>query len=193
MYLLNRISYSHIYIMKVAFFTESLPPLTDGVSRTLLYLKQTLDSEGIDHRFYSPFYPNDSGWNNHVFRLISIPFPLYTRYKMSLPVFHDLENDLVDFEPDIIHICSPFFSGLAAYNFGEKHGIPVVNSFHTRFVSYMKYYRSGQFEGLAWKYLRWFYNRGIACFAPSHSTMHELNGFGFKNLCRPFFQLGPFF
>ena len=86
MYLLNRISYSHIYIMKVAFFTESLPPLTDGVSRTLLYLKQTLDSEGIDHRFYSPFYPNDSGWNNHVFRLISIPFPLYTRYKMSLPV-----------------------------------------------------------------------------------------------------------
>jgi len=168
--------------MRIAYFTESLPPLTDGVSRTLSYLKKTLESENMDYRFYSPFCPPDQDWKDKVYKIISVPFPLYTSYRISLPSFHDLEHSLDSFQPDIIHICSPFLSGLAAYDFGEKHGIPVVNSFHTRFISYLKYYGHDWFEPLGWHYLRWFYNRGDMSFVPSLATKRELAEMGFKNL-----------
>ncbi|UCC78564.1 MAG: glycosyltransferase family 1 protein [Candidatus Zixiibacteriota bacterium] len=168
--------------MRVAYFTESLPPLTDGVSRTLYYLKKTLESQNIEYKFYSPFCPADKEWKDKVYKIISVPFPLYTSYRISLPSFHDLEHALARFQPDLIHICSPFLSGLAAYDFGEKHDIPVVNSFHTRFISYLKYYGHGWLEPLGWNYLRWFYNRGHKIYVPSTATIRELSDMGFKNL-----------
>jgi glycosyltransferase involved in cell wall biosynthesis len=168
--------------MKVACFTESLPPLVDGVSHTLSYLRRTLDAEKVDYRFFSPFLPADEDWADRVVHVLSVPFPLYTKYRISLPAFHDLRHLLRRFAPDIIHICSPFFLGLSAYRYAAEAGIPVVNSFHTRFVSYLKYYGLGYLERYGWRYLRWFYNRGDICFVPSRATIRELEGRGFSNL-----------
>lgn len=168
--------------MRIAYFTESLPPLTDGVSRTLSYLKKTLEKENIDYKFYSPFRPPENNWDGKVYKIISTPFPLYTRYRVSLPSFHDLAHSLDKFRPDIIHVCSPFLSGLAAYRFGRERKIPVVNSFHTRFISYLKYYGHGWLEAYGWRYLRWFYNRGDMSFVPSMTTIRELSEKGFENL-----------
>ena len=61
--------------MKIAYFTESLPPLIDGVTRTLTRLAGTLESEGIDFRFYSPVKPDDSiSWNHRVRKSIPSSF-----------------------------------------------------------------------------------------------------------------------
>jgi phosphatidylinositol alpha 1,6-mannosyltransferase len=168
--------------MKVAYFTESLPPLVDGVSHTLSYLRRSLDAEKIDYRFFSPFLPANESWADRVVHVLSVPFPLYIEYRISLPAFHDLRYLLRGFAPDIIHICSPFFLGLFAYKYAAEAGIPVVNSFHTRFVSYLEYYGSGWLERYGWRYLRWFYNRGDICFVPSGATIRELKARGFSNL-----------
>lgn len=168
--------------MKVAYFTESLPPLVDGVGHTLSYLQKSLEAENIDYMFFSPFLPTDEDWAGKVVHVLSVPFPLYTKYRVSLPAFHDLRNSLEKFAPDIIHICSPFFLGFFAYHYAAEAGIPAVNSFHTRFVSYLKYYGFGWFEPYGWRYLRWFYNRGNICFVPSEATIGELYSRGFSNL-----------
>jgi glycosyltransferase involved in cell wall biosynthesis len=101
---------------------------------------------------------------------------------LSLPPFHDLAYSLDKYRPDLIHNCSPFLSGLAAYRFGRERNIPVVNSFHTRFISYLKYYRQGWLEPYGWRYLRWFYNRGDMSFVPSPTTIRELREKGFVKL-----------
>jgi glycosyltransferase involved in cell wall biosynthesis len=168
--------------MKIAYFTESLPPLTDGVSHTLSYLKKTLTAENCDFLFFSPFRPDSDGWRDRVVKITSLPFPLYARYKFSLPAFHDLKPILDAFRPEIIHVCSPFFLGMAAYNYGHANQIPVVNSYHTRFVSYLKYYGLGWFESHGWRYLRWFYNQAARNFVPSRATISELESEGFRNL-----------
>ena len=168
--------------MKVAYFTESLPPLVDGVSHTLSYLQKSLEAEGIDYMFFSPFLPADEAWAGKVVHVLSVPFPLYTKYKVSLPAFHDLRYSLRNFAPDIVHICSPFFLGFFAYRYAAEAGIPAVNSFHTRFVSYLKYYGFGWFEPYGWRFLRWFYNMGDNCFVPSEATIGELKSRGFANL-----------
>ncbi len=168
--------------MKVAYFTESLPPLVDGVSHTLSYLQRSLEAEKIDYMFFSPFLPTDESWDGKVVHVLSVPFPLYTKYRIALPAFHDLRHSLKQFAPDIIHISSPFFLGFFAYRYAAEAGIPAVNSFHTRFVSYLKYYGFGWFEPYGWRYLRWFYNRGDNCFVPSAATIRELKSRGFSNL-----------
>lgn len=168
--------------MRIAYFTESLPPLVDGVSHTLSYLRESLEDENIEYQFYSPFSPPGEPWNGKVSHILSVPFPLYTRYRVSLPAFHDLRTMLRRFEPDLVHICSPFLLGLFAVRYAAEAGLPVVNSFHTRFVSYMKYYGLSRFESQGWTYLRWFYDRGELCLVPSVSTIDELQSRGFSNL-----------
>jgi len=168
--------------MKIAYFTESLPPLTDGVSRTLSYLQKSLKKENIDYRFFSPFKPLSDDWEDKVHKIISVPFPLYTRYRVSIPALHDLKHLLRNFKPDLIHICSPIFLGAAGNRYAKEMNIPVVNSFHTRFVSYSEYYRLSWFESYAWNYLRWFYNQGDISVVPSQTTIDELKLKGFKNL-----------
>ncbi len=168
--------------MKIAYFTESLPPLTDGVSHTLSYLRRSLIDEGHDFMFFSPFVPEPDAWDGRVMEVISIPFPLYSKYRFSLPHFHDLKTALARFRPDIVHICSPFMLGLLAYEYAREAGIPAVNSYHTRFVSYLKYYGFGKLESFSWNYLRWFYNRADRTFVPSRATISELAEKGFNNL-----------
>jgi hypothetical protein len=43
--------------MRIAFFTESLLPLVDGVSHTLGHLFAGLEEEDIEFRVYAPFAP----------------------------------------------------------------------------------------------------------------------------------------
>lgn len=168
--------------MRIAYFTESLPPLVDGVSHTLSYLRESLESKNVEHRFISPFSPAGEVWEGKVNHILSVPFPLYTKYRISLPAFHDLRTILRKFKPDLVHICSPFLLGLFACRYAAEVGIPIVNSFHTRFISYMKYYRLGWLESRGWRYVRWFYNRGRLCLVPSQSTIDELRYRGLSNL-----------
>jgi glycosyltransferase involved in cell wall biosynthesis len=168
--------------MKIAYFTESLPPLTDGVSHTLTHLRQSLIANGHEYCFFSPFVPEPDGWDGHVFEIVSAPFPLYTKYRFSIPVLHDIKCKLDNFKPDLVHVCSPFLLGMAAFNYARSVGIPAVASYHTRFVSYLKYYGFGWFEPYGWEYLRWFYNQSDLNFVPSPATIDELRSKGFQNL-----------
>lgn len=168
--------------MRIAFFTESLPPLIDGVSHTLGYLQKYLSEKDIEYRFYSPFEPDDRQWDGRVYRMLSVPFPLYRKYRVSLPAFHDLAHSLDKFKPDLIHICSPILLGLFARRYARRRRIPLVSSFHTRFVSYLKYYGFGWFEKYGWSYLKWFYNGGDLSMVPSMTTIRELEERGFLNL-----------
>ncbi|MBN1153612.1 glycosyltransferase family 1 protein [candidate division KSB1 bacterium] len=171
--------------MKVAYFTESLPPQTDGVARTLVNLIQTLETNHIEFRFISPFKPSNSiPWSDKVYKVSSVPFILYRDYRFSLPLLDRLElEDVLDsFAPDIIHTVSPTALGVMGLNYAIHNNIPAVSSYHTHFVSYFKYYGLSLVESVGWNYLRWFYNQFNRVFVPSKSTADELSQKGFENI-----------
>src|SRR6059036_2194820 len=64
--------------MRIAYCTESLPPLVDGVTRTLSELVATLRETGHEFTFLSAVKP-DPGllWRDRVHTVPSVPFPLY--------------------------------------------------------------------------------------------------------------------
>jgi glycosyltransferase involved in cell wall biosynthesis len=169
--------------MKIAYFTETLPPQTDGVVNTLCRLADTLESEKVDFRFYSPFKPgSEVGWTDRVKRVASMPLPLYDYYRIGLPFLHNLQSDLDAFGPDLVHAVSPTPLGWAGIEYARRRGLPVVTSYHTHFTRYLTYYGLEKAETAGWQYLRWFHNRGRRTYAPTPSAIRELEARGFHSL-----------
>jgi glycosyltransferase involved in cell wall biosynthesis len=169
--------------IRIAYFADSLPPRTDGVSKTFVQLVNTLQSENLEYLFFSPFKPNDDySWNKRVEQVFSVPLFFYTDYRLVLPVHKKIFERLDDYKPDLIHATSPTFLGRMGLSYAQKNGIPAVSSYHTHFIYYFKYYGFGFFEDLGWNILKWFYNRFDRVYVPSRSTAKELAEKGFKKI-----------
>ena len=161
--------------MKVAFFTESLLPHVDGVSRTLAQLFGTLERSGVDFRVWSPFVPGaEVSWSARVRPVRFFRFPLYPDYRVSLPAGHGAGAEMDAWRPDLVHVVSPTPTASWAQRYARRRGLPVVSSFHTHFVSYFGYYGVPWLEGAGWAMLRRFYAHCQRVYVPSHSMIREL-------------------
>ncbi|MCU0610299.1 MAG: glycosyltransferase family 1 protein [Candidatus Eisenbacteria bacterium] len=169
--------------MRVAYFTESLPPNTDGVVRTLCNLTQSLDRRGVDYRFFSPFKPDRSfSWSHRVYKLVSLPVALYSEYRLAIPYLHPLDRELDRYRPDLIHVTSPSLLGMFGADYARRRGLPAVSSYHTHFVSYLSYYGFTKVAGLGWRFLHWFHNQFEKTYAPSPSAVRELTERGIRRV-----------
>lgn len=169
--------------MKIAYFTESLYPHVDGVSRTLARLFDTLERRGIEFTIFSPFVPgSDVSWAGRVQRVRSFRFPPYPDYRVSLPFGSGVRDRLAEWGPDLVHVVSPTPMGYRAQRLAQGLGIPCVASFHTHFVSYFRYYGITPFEGLGWALLRRFYRDCRRVYAPSPSIVAELRQRGIEGV-----------
>jgi phosphatidylinositol alpha 1,6-mannosyltransferase len=165
--------------MRVVYFTESLYPLVDGVSRTLARLFDTLLAEQVDFRIVSPFVPDDSvPWRDRVIPVRYAHFPPYPDYRVSRPGGAGLRLQLDAFDPELIHVVSPTPMAIWAQRYARRRGIPAVASFHTHFVSYFRFYGVGALERLGWSGLRWFYRRCARVYAPAVTIAQELESHG---------------
>lgn len=165
--------------MRIAYFTESLLPLVDGVSLTLGHLFDDLEARGVDFRVYSPFVPPpDIPWADRVRRLPSVSFPLYTDYRLSIPWGQGLAAELDGWSPDLVHVTSPTPVMGWAQRYAARRKIPIVATFHTHFVSYFRYYGFGLLERLGWHLMRRFYRRCRIVFVPSRAIAAELRAQG---------------
>lgn len=169
--------------MKIAYFTESLLPHVDGVSRTLAQLFATLEARGQEFRVHSPFVPGpEVSWSGRVRAVPYVRFPLYPDYRVSLPWGHGVGRELDAWGPDLVHVVSPTPMASWAQRWAARRGVPVVSSFHTHFVSYFRYYGVPALEGFGWGMLRRFYARCARVYAPSRSIIRELEAHGIGRL-----------
>ncbi len=167
---------------RIVFFSESILPWVDGVSRTLGQLFDELEARGRDFRIYAPIEPSEEyAWSRHVRKVRSVPMPFHSDYRVSMPDKTELKQELDAFEPDLIHVCSPTPAAMWAQSYARSRGIPVVGSFHTHFVAYFRCFHAGVFARPGWSFLRWFYNRCDATFAPSRSMVSEMEAHGIRN------------
>jgi glycosyltransferase involved in cell wall biosynthesis len=171
--------------LRIAYFTESLPPLTDGVARTYTRLAETLNQDGHDFLFICPVTPQEQEpWRGRVIHVPSVPFPLYRYYRVGLPNPLKLDPILDRFQPDLIQVAAPTPLCLYGQNYANRRGLPTVASYHTHFVDYFPYYGFGWAVGGGWAWMKWCYNRSRLTFVPTPGAIAELNARGFKNVRR---------
>ncbi|CAN5757781.1 glycosyltransferase family 1 protein [soil metagenome] len=170
--------------MRIAYFTESLYPHVDGVSRTLARLFASLESRDEEFLIFSPFTPGDEvSWSDRVRPVRYVRFPLYSDYRISLPVVSgSVGREMKAFRPDLVHVVSPTPMAIWAQLWAARHGVPVVSSFHTHFVSYFRYYGVPWLQSGGWWALRRFYARCARVYAPSFSIIRELESHGLERI-----------
>jgi phosphatidylinositol alpha 1,6-mannosyltransferase len=168
--------------MRLALFTDTFLPQTNGVAHTLYRLTNHLNYRGIEHLLFTPRSTQEDSYADTIRPIASIPFLLYPECRMALPNMSAIRKELAAFKPDLLHMTTPFNMGLCGHRYANSHSLPHVISYHTHFDRYLEYYRMKGIVPLYWKYMRWFHQSCDATFAPSEETISTLRSQGFGRL-----------
>ncbi|MCR6106838.1 glycosyltransferase family 1 protein [Salipaludibacillus agaradhaerens] len=161
--------------MRIAIFSDTYVPEVNGVARTLKRLADYLTEREIDYKLFVPeTLESTAPKTPTIERFRSIPFMLYRECRLAFPNVVHLKQSVEAFNPDIIHVATPFNLGLFAHHFGKKHHIPMVASYHTHFDDYLSYYHLDFLEKWLWKYMKWFHRPFEKVYVPSESTKAKL-------------------
>ena len=165
--------------LRVALFTGNYNHIQDGVSLTLNRLVDFLIRNDVPVKIFGP--TDDDPAIDHVgdFTAVpSIPMPGRSEYRVTVAFPEQVQKELKEFEPTLVHLATPDLLGFRAMRYAQTNEIQIVSSYHTHFTSYLKYYNLQLLEMLGWKYLAWFYSQCKHIYVPSPSMAEELNRHG---------------
>lgn len=170
--------------MKIAIFTDTFSPQINGVTKNLDRLLNYFSANEIEYLVFAPeTAPRiENIHEKNVVRMKSFNFFLYPELKFSLPNYLKIKSQLLKFNPDLIHLITPFNIGLTGLYAARQNNTPIVASYHTNFDQYLDYYNINFLEKAAWKYLRWFHDQALRNYCPSEETKKELAKKDFINL-----------
>lgn len=173
--------------LRIALVTSSYNFIADGVALTLNRLVGWLGTHDVEVLVFAPTAPVPA--LQHQGTLISvpsIPLPGRPEYRLAFGLGGAAKRTLLDFQPDIIHVAVPDLLGHAALAFAEKHNIPAVATYHTRYETYLKHYwYTAPLEGALKTMLRNFYDRCREVYVPSDSTRDQLLADGLRDNFKP--------
>ena len=128
--------------MRVGIFTESYPPLVNGVSTSILMLEHALTKLGHEV-FIITVSDNKKDYtlenNGHILRLPSVNLVNCYDYKMTSVYPIKAVNMIKKMNLDVIHSNVEFTVGIFARIVSEQLSIPLVHTYHTNWEDYTHY------------------------------------------------------
>ncbi len=128
--------------MRVGIFTESYPPLVNGVSTSILMLEHALTKLGHEV-FIITVSDNKKDYvlenNGHILRLPSVNLANCYDYKMTSVYPIKAVNMIKKINLDVIHSNVEFTVGIFARVVSEQLSIPLVHTYHTNWEDYTHY------------------------------------------------------
>jgi glycosyltransferase involved in cell wall biosynthesis len=170
--------------VRIAFFTETFLPATDGVVTRLRYTIEELAKMGDDMLVVAPRYPDggpDSYAGAPIYRVPGVPFPPYPRIKLSF-AHPGVGRALWRFGPDLVHAVNPFILGPGGIYYARKLEVPLVASYHTNVAAYARYYNLNFSYNAARWWTRQLHNRAEINLCTSAATMDYLLKEGVKRI-----------
>ncbi|HKX65138.1 MAG TPA: glycosyltransferase family 1 protein [Rhizomicrobium sp.] len=173
--------------LRVALVTSSYNYIPDGVALTLNRLVGYLERQGAQVLVFAPVAGRPAFTHQGtIVPVPSLPLPGRPEYRLALGMAGYVKRQLLDFQPDIVHIGVPDLLGHAALALAQNHGIPAVASYHTRYETYLKHYwHLAWLEGFLTRRLRRFYGQCREVYVPSESTRQALLADGLKDNFKP--------
>jgi glycosyltransferase involved in cell wall biosynthesis len=179
--------------MRIAIFTDSFWPQFNGVTISIWNTVETLANQG--HQFLifapkpNPFPPNPLHHRNvQLVWLPSHPLPTYPDYLIAYSFSHSAQKAFENFNPEVVHIHTPFFVAKKGIELARKNKIPVIGTFHTLISDFLDYVpipklkHSPIFKQITWAYTRHFYGKCDLITTPTQVLAEELGEHGFRNV-----------
>ena len=163
--------------MRVGIFTESYPPLINGVSTSVQTLTAQLESAGHDVFVFTSRYPHYQDERGGVYRYPSVNALVEPDYVVPVPFSPRIARAIGSLNLDIVHSQSPFFLGLVARRTARALNLPHVATNHTLYTEYAHYLplpTVGVTRHLLVRWMHRFYNSCDHVLAPSELTRRVL-------------------
>jgi glycosyltransferase involved in cell wall biosynthesis len=162
--------------LRIALFSGNYDCVRDGANRALNRLVAYLLTQvGACVRIYSPTAPEKAFASvGDIFSVKSASIPGRPEYRLALGFTRNAREDMEAFAPDVVHLSAPDLLGRQAQKYARAAGIPVVASLHTRFETYLDYYRLGFLRRPVEAYLDRFYGDSDQILAPTPPIMEEM-------------------
>src|SRR5206468_3802335 len=105
--------------------------------------------QGVHVRVYSPTVEKPAfEATGDLVSVPAVPIPMRSEYRLPIALPARVRRDLRAFNPNVVHISSPDIVGHRAVTWARRNRIAAVASIHTRFDTYMAYYRLQWLEPL---------------------------------------------
>jgi 1,2-diacylglycerol 3-alpha-glucosyltransferase len=116
-------------------FSESFPPIMDGVALTVRNYVAGLNRTLGPSYAVVPAIPHSRGQQNGgVYRYLSLPLMFRPPYRVGIPQLDlPFQIALRKLKFDLVHAHSPFSAGRLALGVARRRGIPIVATFHSKF------------------------------------------------------------
>jgi phosphatidylinositol alpha 1,6-mannosyltransferase len=125
--------------LRVAVVTESFLPQVNGVTNSVLRVLETLSSKGHEALVIAP----DSAQAPSTYAGFRVKRVPSLAVKGLLPVGfpqRSMEPLIEGFNPDVIHLASPFFLGKYATKVAQRLSIPTISIYQTDVAGFARHY-----------------------------------------------------
>lgn len=133
--------------MRIGLFTDTYPPYINGVSTSVLMLKQGLEKLG--HEVYVATV-NSENFNykkdENVLMIPGIPIGIMD-FRMTSLYPLKAQKIIKSWNLDVIHTHTEFGVGSFARLIAKQYNIPLVHTYHTMYEEYIYYITKGYFDG----------------------------------------------
>lgn len=126
--------------LRIAFFSDSMLPVLNGVSISIDILVSQLRNLGHSVHLFGPGFPGivENDPNTHRFRTFESPWS--KGYPAAMPPFYPMLSTFRRYTFDVIHTHTPFVVGFVGLRWAESHEIPIVSTYHTLYDRYAHYF-----------------------------------------------------
>lgn len=164
-------------------FSDSFPPIMDGVARVALeYAEHVQQRLGPTH-IIVPAVPGYADEERNIYRYPSVPIPGREPYRFGVPwVLPGFTRKLSGLPLELVHSHSPFVAGSLALQVARSRQIPVVTTFHTKYLDDVRslFPKFNLPVEIVRRHIIDFYNRVDQVWVPNSSTGETLREYGYE-------------
>lgn len=164
--------------MRVGIVAESFLPNINGVTNSILRVLEHLKEEGHEAiviapgaREFQEEVPDYLGFD--IVRVPTVRIPLVDSLPVGVPTT-TVTAALAEFDPDVIHLASPFVLGGAGAFSANRLSVPAVAVYQTDVAGFATKYHAAMIASVAWDWTRTVHNMCQLTLAPSSEAIREL-------------------
>lgn len=160
--------------MRIAIFSNTYKPTISGVVTSIDMFRQGLMQAGHEVHLFVPEYQDYQDEEPYIFRYPALDLPegLDLDLSLMLPFNRSMLPTIRGIKPALIHAQHPFMMGGLAATLAEDLKLPLVFTFHTRYIEHIKAYVplvSDLAEVVAEEFISRYLNRCSHIIAPTAS------------------------
>jgi glycosyltransferase involved in cell wall biosynthesis len=123
-------------------FTNTYLPHVGGVARSVSMFESDLIKLGHKLLVVAPTFPEEKPGREKGSRVLRVPAIQNfngSDFSVSIPIPFIIDEEIDDFDPDVIHSHHPFLLGDAAMRVARRRQLPLVFTHHTLYEQYTHY------------------------------------------------------